>query len=157
MPDPAKYREANRLFREVLSDYTNAINPKSIDEFILDFEGSPTIREGRDLIDVGYEIKHRVKDHVGSYVTVNVGIGTNRFWAKTAAGLNKPDGLDVISSENALDVYSKLNLTDLTGINYRYEARLNSAGILTPLQFVQASQDKLKKQVFHSDIINLST
>src|SRR5437773_2171370 len=88
MPDPFKYIAAHRLFKEVLDEYTNGIYDKSIDEFIIDFKGSPVIREGRDLIDVGYEIKHKIKDNVGCYVTVNVGIGTNRFWAKTAAGLN---------------------------------------------------------------------
>lgn len=154
MPDPAKYRYAHKLFAEVLADYTNDITPKSIDEFVIDFTGSPALRDGRDLVDVGYEIKHRIKDHVGSYITVNVGIGTNRFWAKTAAGLHKPDGLDVMSAENALDIYSKMALTDLTGINYRYEARLNAAGIYTPLQFFEATQEKLKKQVFHSIVGN---
>jgi DNA polymerase-4 len=112
MPDPKKYRYAHKLFAEVLADYTNDVTPKSIDEFVIDFTGSPTLRDGRDLIDVGYEIKHRIKDHVGSYVTVNVGIGTNRFWAKTAAGLNKPDGLDVMSYDNAIDIYKKLSLTE---------------------------------------------
>jgi DNA polymerase-4 len=154
MPDPKKYRYAHKLFAEVLADYTNDVTPKSIDEFVIDFTGSPTLRDGRDLIDVGYEIKHRIKDHVGSYVTVNVGIGTNRFWAKTAAGLNKPDGLDVMSYDNAIDIYKKLSLTDLTGINYRYEARLNAAGIMTPIQFLEATQEHLKKRVFHSIVGN---
>jgi DNA polymerase-4 len=154
MPDPLKYRYAHTLFREVLSEYTNNLDPKSIDEFVLDFQGSPAIREGRDLVDVGYEIKHKVKNHVGSYVTVNVGIGTNRFWAKTAAGLNKPDGLDVMSAENAIDIYKTMSLTDLTGINSRYEARLNSVGILSPMQFLEASSEKLKKQAFHSIVGN---
>jgi DNA polymerase-4 len=108
------------------------------------------VRDGRDLIDVGYEIKHRVKNHVGSYVTVNVGIGTNRFWAKTAAGLNKPDGLDVMDAGNAMKVYERLKLTDLTGINWRYEARLNQHGIFTPLQLFAAGEPKLQKQVFKS-------
>lgn len=150
MPDPPKYREAHKLFREVLSEFTNDVYAKSIDEFVIDFNGSPALREGRDLIDVGYEIKHKIKNHVGSYVTVNIGIGTNRFWAKTAAGLNKPDGLDVMNADNALDIYRLLGLRDLTGINYRYEARLNAAGIRTPLQFLEASSQKLHKQVFRS-------
>jgi DNA polymerase-4 len=154
MPDPAKYRYAHKLFAEVLADYTDDVTPKSIDEFVIDFNGSPALRDGRDLVDLGYEIKHRIKDHVGSYITVNVGIGTNRFWAKTAAGLNKPDGLDVMSADNALDIYGKMSLTDLTGINYRYEARLNAAGIYTPLQFFEATQDHLKKRVFHSIVGN---
>lgn len=154
MPDPRKYRFAHTLFSEALAPYTNAIKAKSIDEFVIDFAGSPAVREGRDLVNVGYEIKHRVKDIVGGYVTVNIGIGANRFWAKTAAGLNKPDGLDVMDAQNALAIYEKMELTDLTGINYRYEARLNSAGIMTPMQFLEAGQDRLKKQVFHSIVGN---
>lgn len=150
MPDPPKYREAHKLFREVLSEFTSSVYAKSIDEFVIDFTGSPAIRDGRDLVDVGYEIKHRVKEHVGGYITVNVGIGTNRFWAKTAAGLNKPDGLDVMSAENAARIYEKLALTDLTGINYRYEARLNSQGIWSPIQFLETPAKKLHHQVFHS-------
>ncbi len=153
-PDPKKYRYAHQLFREVLFDYTSSVVPKSIDEFVIDFAGSPAVREGRDLMDVGYEIKHRIKDKVGSYVTVNVGIGTNRFWAKTAAGLNKPDGLDVISYENVMEVYADLALTDLTGINYRYEVRLNAKGIYTPVQFLESTQEVLKKQVFKSIVGN---
>lgn len=150
MPDPRKYRYAHHRFREVLEDYTSSLHAKSIDEFVIDFRGSPAIRDGRDLIDVGYEIKHRIKNHVGGYVTENVGIGTNRFWAKTAAGLNKPDGLDVMSAENALAIYKKLELIDLTGINHRYQARLNEAGIFKPVDFLMAPQDKLHKQVFQS-------
>ncbi len=152
MPDPRKYRYAHTLFRDVLSNYTNSLYPKSIDEFVIDFQGSPAVRDGRDLVDVGYEIKHRIKNHVGSYVTVNVGIGTNRFWAKTAAGLNKPDGLDIMCAENALDIYRSLSLTDLTGIAERNQARLMSKGIRSPIQFVEASSEKLHKQVFHSII-----
>jgi DNA polymerase-4 len=150
MPDPPKYIAAHRLFKEVVDEYTSSVYDKSIDEFVIDFAGSPTVREGRDLVDIGYEIKHKIKDRVGSYITVNVGIGTNRFWAKTAAGLNKPDGLDVMDAANALAIYERLSLTNLTGINYRYEARLNDAGIFTPLQFLAASQDKLKRRVFKS-------
>jgi DNA polymerase-4 len=150
MPDPPKYIAAHRLFKEVVDEYTSSVYDKSIDEFVIDFAGSPAVRESRDLVDIGYEIKHKIKDRVGSYITVNVGIGTNRFWAKPAAGLNKPDGLDVMDASNALAIYERLSLTDLTGINYRYEARLNDAGIFTPLQFLAASQDKLKRRVFKS-------
>jgi len=150
MPDPPKYRYAHTLFRGVLQEYTSHLHAKSIDEFVLDFTATPGIRDKRDLVDVGYEIKHKVKDKVGGYVTVNVGIGTNRFWAKTAAGLNKPDGLDVMDATNALKIYKNLKLTDLTGINYRYEARLNSCGIFTPAELFKAGERRLHKQVFKS-------
>lgn len=152
MPDPAKYRDAHRRFKKILLGYTSEVTPKSVDEFVIDFRGSPVTAQGRSLVDVGHEIKQRIKDSLGEYVTANIGIATNRFLAKTAANLHKPDGLDVITSENLLDVLGGLKLTDLTGINVRYEARLNINGIYTPRQFLETSSDFLKKQVFRSKV-----
>lgn len=152
MPDPVKYRDAHRRFKKILLDYTDAVHPKSIDEFVVDFRGSRAVQLGRSLSDIGLEIKERIKESLGEYVTVNVGIGPNRFLAKTAAGLHKPDGLDVISGENVLEVYKGMALTDLTGINLRYEARLNINGIFTPLQFFSAEAAFLQKRVFKSKV-----
>ena len=151
-PDPRKYREAHRRFKKVLLNYTNQITPKSIDEFIIDFKGSQALQRGRDMKDIGQEIKLKIKQSLGDYVTVNIGIGTNRFWAKTAAGLNKPDGLDIMMATNATDIYRTMNLTDLTGINVRFEARLNAVGIHSPTQFLNTSSEHLKKQVFKSKL-----
>src|SRR5262249_1701420 len=125
-PDPEKYFDAHRRFKQVLLNYTDAVTPKSIDEFVLDFRGSPAGQRGKSLVEVGHEIKAEVKAALGEYVTVNVGIGPNRFLAKVAAGLHKPDGLDVIGGTTLEDVYSRLSLVDLPGINVRYEARLNA-------------------------------
>lgn len=151
-PDPPKYREAHKRFREVLVRYTDDVVPKSIDEFVMDFHGSPAIRNGRDLEAVGREIKEQIKQSLGEYVTVNVGIGTNRFLAKLAAGLHKPDGLDVIDHTNVEAVYRSQDLLDLPGINRRFKARLLAAGIATPLDMYQASGRYLKDFVFFSKL-----
>jgi DNA polymerase-4 len=89
-----------------------------------------------------------MKAEIGEWITCNIGIGTNRFLAKTAAGLHKPDGLDVITHRNLEVVYGQLELTDFCGINVRYEARLNAWGIFTPLDFLSAPLWQLHKQVF---------
>lgn len=151
-PDPLKYREAHQRFKQVLLNYTNEITPKSIDEFIINFKGSQALQKGRDMQDIARDIKLEIKKSLGNYVTVNVGIGTNRFWAKTAAGLNKPDGLDVMTADNAINIYETMKLTDITGINVRFEARLNAVGIHTPIQFLNTDSDVLKKQVFRSKL-----
>lgn len=152
MPDPPKYREAHRRFKEVLLAYTDDVVAKSIDEFVLDFHGSAAVRDGRDLRDVGLEIKQRIKQQLGCYVTVNVGIGSNRFLAKLAAGLHKPDGLDVITHDNLLDVYRSADLLALPGINRRFKARLFAAGITTPYEMYQASGSYLRNFVFFSKL-----
>jgi len=96
------------------------------------------------------EIKRRMREEIGEWISCNVGIGTNRFLAKTAAALHKPDGLDVISSNNVRRIYEKLDLLDLCGINTKFQARLNAYGIFTPVQFLEADLQKLQKQVFQS-------
>ncbi len=149
MPDPEKYFDAHRRFKKVLLNYTNEVVPKSVDEFVIDFSSSVAVQRGISLVDIGRRIKDDIRAELGEYVTVNVGIGPNRFLAKLAAGLNKPDGLDVITGNNLRDTYEKLTLVDLPGINTRYQARLNVAGIYTPLEFLDAPPVLLKKQVFH--------
>ncbi|MDN5275865.1 MAG: Nucleotidyltransferase/DNA polymerase involved in repair [Candidatus Saccharibacteria bacterium] len=146
---PPLYRDAHMKFRRIFESYSDKVSPKSIDEAVIDFAGTERIRT-KSLVDIGYEIKHRVHDEIGEWVRVNVGISTNRFLAKTAAGLHKPDGLDVITKDNLLDTYAGMDLLDISGINTRYGARLNSEGIFTPLQFFDAPVMKLKKQVFKS-------
>ena len=149
-PDPEKYFDAHRRFKRVLQNYTDSVTPKSVDEFVIDFRGSPAVKRGKSLQEIGFEIKSDIKQAIGEYVTVNVGIGPNRFLAKLAAGLNKPDGLDTINGDNLRETYAKLQLIDLPGINTRYSARLNAANIYTPIHFLDAPMPLLKKRVFKS-------
>lgn len=149
-PDPEKYFDAHRRFKAVLERYTDLVTPKSIDEFIVDFQGSAVVRNGDDLVKIGYQIKEEIKEALGEYVTVNIGLAPNRFLAKVAAGMDKPDGLTVIRGEDILNVCGQLDLIDLPGINYRYQARLNLEGIYTPLDFIEAPMHRLKGAVFKS-------
>lgn len=146
-PDPWKYRNIHLKLRNLISDYTNDFVPKSIDEFVLSMENYPAYKMG--MQGIAKEIKFRIKKEIGEWLTVSVGIAPNRYLAKIAAGLRKPDGLDEINKTNYLDVYSKLKLTDLTGIKERNAFRLNSVGIYSVLDFYKAPIWKLKA-AFHS-------
>lgn len=147
-PDPPKYRVVNLKLRDIFKSYSTDVVPKSIDEAVIDFAGTPAIKRG--LENIGLEIKERLKTEIGVWMRCNVGIGTNRFLAKTAAGLHKPDGLDVITHENLLQVYESMKLTDICGISTRYEARLNACGIYMPLELFNTPVLKMQKQVFKS-------
>jgi len=148
--DPSKYRYVYHKLLDIMRDYSAHVTMKSIDEGVIDFHQPSHDIAGRDLVEIGYEIKQRLKDEIGVWMRCNVGISTNRFLAKTAAGLHKPDGLDVITSQNIKHVLGELKLTDLTGIAHRNEKRLNSVGIYTPLQFFDADVVTLQKVVFKS-------
>lgn len=141
-PDPWKYRNVHIALRRIFSDYTSDFNPKSIDEFILDLEGHPAFAKGMEVI--AREIKERIKRHIGDWLTVSIGIAPNRYLAKLAASLNKPDGLDEINKNNFEDIYSRLELCNLHGIKLRNTARLNSVGIYNVVDFYEANVETLK-------------
>ena len=108
--DPPKYRYVYRKLLAILSDYSPNVVMKSIDEGVIDFHNIPNCRP---LVEIGHEIKKRLRDEVGCAMRCNVGIGTSRFMAKTAAGLHKPDGLDVIDVNNLRSTYENMKLTDI--------------------------------------------
>lgn len=149
MPDPEKYFYVNARLYALLHQYTNDIVPLSIDEFVVDFSRSRQLHN-KSLVQVAREIKRRIRKEIGCWMRVNIGIGPNRFLAKLAAGLHKPNGLDVISHQNLRQTYDSLELRDLCGISYRYEARLNGGTIFTPLEFLDAPMEQLHRQVFKS-------
>jgi len=141
-PDPWKYRNVHLSLRKMLSDYTDKVTPKSIDEFVLVLENYPASRKG--MFEVGREIKQRIKKEIGEWIRVSIGIAPNRFLAKTASSLHKPDGLDEINENNFLEIYRGLSLVDLCGIKLRNAARLNNLGIFNVLDFYNAPFWKLK-------------
>lgn len=145
--DPVKYRFVYKKLMAILNDYSPKVIMKSIDEGVIDFHG---MAENRSLIDIGYEIKKRLREEVGIAMRCNVGIGPSRFLAKTAAGLHKPDGLDVITADNLRYIYKTMKLTDITGIAKHMERRLNAVGIFTPIQFLDTGTEALEKIVFKS-------
>lgn len=147
--DPSKYTHMYRGLINIMKDYSPNIKMKSIDEGIIDFRNTRSVNK-QSLIDIGYEIKQRVYTDLGKHMRINVGIGPNRFLAKMAAGLHKPDGLDLIDHRNLIAMYESLQLEDLTGIADAFGARLRAHGINTPMQFLEANDELLRRRVFKS-------
>ncbi len=147
-PDPWKYRNVHLKLRRLISDYTNDFSPKSIDEFVLNMNDYLSLKD-YPLKVVAQEIKQRIKTEIGDWLTVSIGIAPNSYLAKIGAGIHKPDGLDEINKDNFLDIYSKLKLTDLTGIKARNATRLNCLGIYCVKDFYLSPVWKLKA-AFHS-------
>lgn len=145
--DPAKYRFVYQKLMAILNDYSPKVVMKSIDEGLIDFHG---VVNPRPLTEIGLEIKKRLKDEIGVAMRCNVGIGPNRFLAKVAADINKPDGMYYVDANNLRETYQKLKLTDLTGVASHFEKRLNAVGIFTPLQFLDADNITLQRIVFKS-------
>lgn len=147
-PSPDIYWEVSRRLLVLLDSYSPRVQPLSIDEAAVDLAGTPSLR--RDPRALSDEIKRRLRDEVGDWLTCSIGLSTNVFLAKQAAELHKPDGFEIITHRNLAQVLSRLQLTDLTGISEGNARRLRRAGIATPLQFLYASQHQLRRQAFSS-------
>lgn len=142
-PDPNKYRAVHLQLKKVLGTYTDKVIPKSIDEFIVDLEGAPAFHR-LGIWQVCRQIKSRITSEIGDWLTVSIGIGPNRFLAKTAAGLHKPDGLDEINVANFAALYQTLKIDDLCGIKTNNTIRLNNMGVFSVWDFYTAPVTTLK-------------
>lgn len=140
-PDPPKYRAVNKALFQVLSSYTPDISNESIDEMVLKI---PVNHESAIMKDA-QEIKKRITHEIGEWLTVSIGVSTNRYLAKVASELHKPDGLDVIDGSTIETIFMRLQLEDLTGIKAGNASRLRFAGIATPSDFLAAPADVLKR------------
>ena len=150
--DPPKYHYVYQQLMKIMQYYSPKIKMKSIDEGMIDFHNTPTSLHQQSLTNIAQDIKQAVRDQIGHYTTINIGIGPNQFLAKLASSLHKPDGLDIIDHHNLVSTYRQLQLTDLPGIAEHYAARLNAVQIYQPLDFLQASHQTLKNLVFRSTI-----
>lgn len=156
--DPPKYRYINRKLLALFHEYTADVFVKSIDEMVLLLEHSPALRgrlsSGLSVVasmeDIAREIKSRITSEIGDALRVSIGISTNRYLAKVASGMEKPNGLTVIEASNVLHKLGTFQvIEELNGIKKGYGNRLRAYGITNPLEFYHASIDTLK-QAFHS-------
>ncbi|HLD24649.1 MAG TPA: hypothetical protein VJB96_01905 [Patescibacteria group bacterium] len=142
-PDPPKYRAVNKQLFALLSFYTPHISVESIDEMVMKLSQPEA---GRPLAEnIAKDIKQRIKKEIGEWITVSIGIAPNRYLAKVASGLEKPDGLVAITQENVIETFGNMQLTDFCGIKEGNAGRLRAAGIRTPLEFFRASTADLKR------------
>lgn len=143
-PDVEKYRFINRRLKKILLKFSPDVQTKSIDEFAVDFEGI----EG-DLKKIALRIKEEIREVLGEWITVSIGIGPNIFLAKVASNMQKPDGLTEINKDNFEEIYKKLKLTDLHGINSKTAYKLEVNGVKNPTDFYKCSRQTLKS-IFRS-------
>ena len=101
----------------------------SIDEVACKLIGSQKQEEkARKLAKI---IKIGLQKNIGEYIRCSIGIAPNRFLAKTASNLEKPDGLQILYSKDVPERIKHFKLSDLTGIGRAMEYKLNKSGILS--------------------------
>lgn len=121
------YARVSQEIRRVLDRFSPAVEPVSIDEAFLDLTGI-----ARNLA-AGREISRALKDRIRAeqHLTASVGVAPNKFLAKVASDLEKPDGLVVISRQDVPARLWPLPVERLWGVGPRTAERLRKGGMLT--------------------------
>jgi DNA polymerase-4 len=122
-----RYIEVSNEIHKIFSRYTPQIEPISLDEAFLDVTNS--IQLFGNVEKIGKEIKTRIKEELG--LTASVGIAPNKFLAKLASDLEKPDGFVVITEENKQEVLDPLPISKIWGIGKVTEKALKNIRINT--------------------------
>nr|WP_315483267.1 DNA polymerase IV [uncultured Undibacterium sp.] len=126
-PNMEKYRAASRQILAIYRDYTDLVEPLSLDEAYLDVSNTDRLQGSATRI--AQEIRQRIAADVG--ITVSAGVAPNKFLAKIASDWNKPDGLYVILPEQVEQFVIKLEVARLFGVGKVTANKLHQLGIHT--------------------------
>lgn len=123
------YVDYHHKILEEVDKHTRVDHVYSIDECACKLTGA--LKKENEAIELAHRIKQGIKENVGDYITCSIGISTNRFLAKVATEIKKPDGLVVIKQEDIAKKLYGLKLRDIPGIGANTYNRLVKAGIST--------------------------
>ena len=125
-PDMQKYARVSGHVMRILAEFTDLLEQVSIDEAFLDVTGS------RRLFGTGVEIARKIKNriHQNLNLTASVGVAQNKFIAKMASDLKKPDGLVVVEAGREKEFLEPLAIGRLWGVGQKTEAYLKSLGLV---------------------------
>ena len=121
------YREASRQMRDIFAEYTDLIEPLSLDEAFLDVSQCTQCKGSATLI--AQEIRQRIELTIG--ITVSAGIAPNKFIAKIASDWNKPNGQTVVTPDQIDAFMADLPVKHIWGVGKVTAGRLEKLGIKT--------------------------
>ena len=121
----ARYHEVSLSVMDLLSSFSPLLEQVSIDEAFLDVTGARRLKG--DPVDIALEIKKRVKAEIG--ITCSVGVAPNKFLAKIASDLDKPDGLTVIAPEDVPAFIAGLPVSKIPGMGDKSVKKMKLLGV----------------------------
>lgn len=133
------YREASAAIHQVMLHYADTYEPISLDEAFLDISGMGS--QYPTLGSIGRAIKEEIRSAV--HLTASVGIAPNKFLAKMASDMNKPDGLCIIPYGRERGILAPLPVRRLWGVGSVTEKKLLAAGFRTIADIQEAAPEKL--------------
>ncbi|AZZ93210.1 DNA polymerase IV [Hahella sp. KA22] len=135
------YRSVSKDIHKIFRDYTDLIEPLSLDEAYLDVSDCKACKGSATLI--AEEIRARVKQDLR--LTVSAGVAPNKFLAKIASDWNKPDGIFVIRPQEVKDFIPTLPVRKINGVGKVTAAKMEGLGITTCGDLQRLSKDDLER------------
>ena len=133
------YKKVSRQVMNILNEYSNLVEPLSLDEAFVDVSKSKRCKGSATLI--ALEIKERIFKEVG--LTASAGVSFNKFLAKMASDFRKPDGITVITEENSKDFIRKLPIGKFFGVGRVTKNKLNNIGVFKGEDLLRFSEKEL--------------
>ena len=133
------YAEISHQIHQIFQEYTDLIEPISIDEAFLDVTHNK--KDMELAVDIAREIKARIKETTG--LTSSAGISYCKFLAKVASDYRKPDGICTIHPDKALDFIAKLPVEDFWGVGKKTLQKMHFMGIYNGDDLRKVSEEHL--------------
>jgi len=148
LPRRDAYSRYSRLVNEIYQEYTDRVEPFSIDESWLDVTGSRLLfGDGKTIADT---LRERVKKELG--LTISVGVSFNKFFAKMGSDYKKPDATTLITRENYKALLYPLPVSDMIFVGKATEKLLKKFGIRTIGDFAGCSRRFVERQLGKSGL-----
>ncbi|MGM9948517.1 MAG: DNA polymerase IV, partial [Lysinibacillus sp.] len=138
-PNFERYRAASRSFFSILKEYSEMLEPVSIDEGYLDIT---ELSKTRHALEVVKEIQDRIYNELS--LPCSIGVAPNKFLAKTASDMKKPMGITVLRKRDVPELLWPREVIEMHGVGKKTAEKLNSIGIFTIEQLAKADSYLLK-------------
>ncbi len=141
-PHFSRYKEVSQQVHAIFHEYTDLIEPLSLDEAYLDVTEN---KRGMELaVDIAREIKQKIKQVTG--LTASAGVSYCKFLAKVASDFRKPDGLCTVHPERALEFIDNLKVEQLWGVGEKTAQHMHKMGVFTGKQLRAMTLQQLTTQ-----------
>lgn len=136
-----RYKEISQKIRKIFHDYTDLVEPLSLDEAYLDVTHNKKGNPSASLI--AQEIRLRILNEVG--LTASAGISVNKFIAKVASDVNKPNGQKTVSPDEVIPFLEELPIRKFYGVGKVTAEKMYQLGIFTGLDLKSKPIEFLEK------------
>lgn len=136
-----RYKEISTKIHKIFHEYTNLVEPLSLDEAYLDVTQNKKGNPSASLL--AQEIRLRILNEVG--LTASAGISVNKFVAKIASDINKPNGQKTVNPDEILEFLEELPIRKFYGVGKVTTEKMYQLGIFTGLDLKSKSEEFLEK------------